>query len=83
MQFQLTIIALSLWLIVILGLTCVIFALVSMWKEARFGWPLSGVIWFTVVMACLIAMVLFADSLEKVRSLEIISRRVEAMILGF
>jgi hypothetical protein len=57
--------------------------LVSIWKEARFGWPFSGVIWFTVVMACLIAMVLFADSLEKVRALEIISRRVEAMILGF
>ena len=24
------------------GLTCVVFALVSMWKENRFGWPLRG-----------------------------------------
>jgi len=26
-------------MIVILGLTCVVFALVSMWKENRFGYP--------------------------------------------
>ena len=50
MQPELTIIALSLWLIVVLGLTCVVFSLVSMWKENRFGWPLSGVIWFTVAI---------------------------------
>src|SRR5215510_10160630 len=44
MQPQLTIIALSLWLIVFLGVTCVVFALVSMWKENRFGWPLRGIL---------------------------------------
>jgi hypothetical protein len=41
-QPQLTIIALSLWLIVFLGLTCVVFSLISMWKENRFGWPLKN-----------------------------------------
>ena len=42
LQPELTIIALSLWLIVFLGLTCVVYSLVSMWKENRFGWPLTG-----------------------------------------
>jgi uncharacterized membrane protein YqjE len=46
----LTIIAISLWLIVFLVLTCVVYSLVSMWKENRFGWPLRGVIWFTVAI---------------------------------
>jgi DNA-binding cell septation regulator SpoVG len=41
-QPQLTIIALSLWLIVFLGLTCVVFALISMWKENRFWLAGSG-----------------------------------------
>src|SRR5262245_21037098 len=50
MQPHLTIIALSLWLIVFPGLTCVVFALISMWKENRFGWPLRGMIWFTVAI---------------------------------
>jgi small-conductance mechanosensitive channel len=47
---ELTIIAISLSLIVFLGVTCVVFALVSMWKENRFGWPLRGIIWFTVAI---------------------------------
>src|SRR5262244_2431232 len=51
MQPQLTIIALSLGLIVFLGVTCVVFALISMWKENRFGWPLRGIIWFTLAIA--------------------------------
>jgi hypothetical protein len=46
----LTIIALSLWLIVFLGVTCVVYALVSMWKENRFGWQLRGMIWFYLVI---------------------------------
>jgi hypothetical protein len=29
------------------GLTGVVYALVSMWEENRFGWPLRGIIWFT------------------------------------
>ena len=50
MQPVLTIIALSLWLIVFLGVTCVVYALVSMWKENRFGWQLRGMIWFYLVI---------------------------------
>ncbi len=48
---SLAIIALSLWLIVFLGLTCVVFAFVSMWKENRSGSPIRGIIWFTIVIA--------------------------------
>ena len=50
MEPELTIIALSLWMIVLLGLTCVVYALLSMCKENRFGWPLRGIIWFTVAI---------------------------------
>src|SRR4029453_15074031 len=42
--------ALSLLLIVFLGVTCVVYSLVSMWKENRFGWPLRGIIWFTLAI---------------------------------
>jgi hypothetical protein len=44
LQPELTFRAVSLLLIVLLGLTCVVFSLVSMWKENRFGWPLRGII---------------------------------------
>jgi hypothetical protein len=47
---ELTIIALSLWMIVFVGLTSVVYVLVSMWKENRFGWPLRGIIWFAVAI---------------------------------
>jgi hypothetical protein len=79
----LTIIALSLWLIVFLGLTCVVFSLVSMWKENRFGWPLRGIIWFTVAIAgSCAAIALLAGYVQKARSLEKVSRRVEAVTFG-
>jgi hypothetical protein len=77
---ELTIIALSLWLIVFLGLTCVAFTLVSMWKENRFGWPLRGIIWFTLAIAGSCAVIaLFAGYVQKARSLEKVSRSVEAV----
>ena len=80
MQPYLTIIALSLWLIVFLGLTCVVFALVSMWKENRFGWPLRGVIWFTVAIAASCAIIaLLAGYVQKTRSLEKVTHRVKAV----
>ena len=82
MQPALTIITLSLWLIVFLSVTCVVYALVSMWKENRFGWALRGIIWFTMAIICLCAIVFLGDHLEKTRALETISRRVEAIILG-
>ena len=78
-QPTLTIIALSLWLILILGLTCVVFSLVSMWKENRFGWPLKGVIWFTLAIIGSCAVIAFSPVIQKARSLEKVSRRVEAV----
>ena len=82
MQPALTIIALSLWLIVFLGVTCVVFALVSMWKENRFGWPLRVIIWFTVaIVGSCAAIALLAGYVQKAKSLEKVSHRVEAVTL--
>jgi small-conductance mechanosensitive channel len=82
-QLALTIIALSLWLIVFLGLTCVVFTLVSMWKENRFGWPLRGIIWFTIAIAGSCAIIaLLAGYVQKAKSLEKVTNRVEAVKLG-
>jgi multisubunit Na+/H+ antiporter MnhB subunit len=79
-QPQLTIIALSLWLIVFLGLTCVVYLLVSIWKENRFGWPLRGIIWFAVAIIGSCAVIaLLAGYVQKARSLEKVSHRVEAV----
>ena len=80
MQPRLTIIAFSLWLIVFLGLTCVVYALISMWKENRFGWPLRGIIWFTVAIAASCAVIaLLAGYLQKARALEKVTNRVETV----
>ena len=79
-QPYLTIIALSLWLIVFLGLTCVIYSLVSMCKENRFGWPLRGIIWFTLAIAGSCAIIaLLAGYVQKARSVENVSHRVKAV----
>jgi multisubunit Na+/H+ antiporter MnhB subunit len=73
-QPDLTIIALSLWLIVVLGITLVVFALVSMWKENRFGWPLRGIIWFAVAIVGSCAIIgLLAGYEQTARSLEKVS----------
>ena len=83
MQPHLTIIALSLWLIVFLGLTCVVYALISMWKENRFGWPLRGIIWFTVAIAASCAVIaLLAGYVQETRLVEKVSHRMEAVTLG-
>ena len=79
MEPELTIIALTLWLIVFLGLTCVVFALISMWKENRFGRPLKGIIWFTFAIIVSCAIALLAGYVQKARSLEKVTNRVEAM----
>jgi len=79
-QTDLTLIALSLWIIVILGLTLIALSLVSMWKENRFGWPLRGIIWFTVAIIGSCAIIAFlAGYVQKARSLERTSHRVEAV----
>jgi len=31
-------------------ISSLLLSLVSMWKENRFGWPLRGIIWFTVAI---------------------------------
>jgi hypothetical protein len=68
---ELTIIALSLWMIVFVGLTSVVYVLVSMWKENRFGWPLRGIIWFAVAIVGSCAVIaLLAGYVQKTRSLE-------------
>jgi hypothetical protein len=77
LQPELTIIALSLSLIVFLGLTCVVFALLSMWKENRFGWPLRGIIWFTIAIAGSCAVIaLLAGYIQKASSVEKLSHRI-------
>ena len=67
----------------ILWIAVFIFSLVSMRRENQLGHPLRGIFWFTLTIVCLCVLVLFADKLEKIGELEIISRRVKAMILGF
>jgi small-conductance mechanosensitive channel len=80
LQPELTIIALSLWLIVLLGLILVVFALVSIWKENRSGWPLQGIIWFMIAITGSCAVIaLLAGYVQKARSLEKVTRRVEAL----
>jgi hypothetical protein len=78
LQPELTVIALSLWLIVFLGLTCVVYSLVSMWKENRFGWPLRSIIWFAIAGSCTV-IALLAGCAQKTRSLEKVTRRIEAV----
>jgi hypothetical protein len=54
-----------------------------MWKENRFGWPLRGIIWFTVAIAGSCAIIaLLAGYVQKARSLEKVSQRVEAVTFG-
>ena len=78
MQPELTLIALSLWLIVFLGVTRVVFALISMWRENRFGWPLRGIIWFTVAIVGSCAVIaLLAGYVQKTKSFEKVTHRVE------
>jgi stage V sporulation protein G len=45
-------------------MTAFIFSLISMRKEHQFGSPLKGIVWFTLGIVCLCAVVLLADSLK-------------------
>jgi len=83
LQPDLTFKVLSHLLIVFLSIGLVAFTLVSMWKENRFGWPLRGIIWFTVAIIGSCALIgLLAGYDQTVRSLEKVSHRVEAVTLG-
>jgi hypothetical protein len=51
-----------------------------MWKEDRFGWPLGGIIWFTVVIIGTCALIaLLAGYDQNVKSMEKVSHRMEAV----
>jgi hypothetical protein len=51
-----------------------------MWKENRFGWPLKGIIWFTLaIVGSCAAIALLAGYVQKARSLEEVSRGMEAV----
>jgi multisubunit Na+/H+ antiporter MnhB subunit len=68
--------ALSLLLITLLAVVLVVFTLVSMWKENRFGWPLRGIVWFYLVIIGSCALIaLLAGYAQTARSLEKISHR--------
>ena len=83
MQPELALRVSSLLLIVLLGVILIAFSLVSMWKENRFGWPLRGIIWFTVAIVGSCAVIaLLAGYVQKTKSLENVSRRVEAVTSG-
>jgi hypothetical protein len=61
----------------------VVFSLVSMWKENRFGWPLRGIILFAVAIIGSCAVIaLLAGYVEKARSLEKVSHRMGVMTFG-
>jgi uncharacterized membrane protein YqjE len=76
LQPELTFRALSLLLITFLAVTLVVFTLVSMWKENRFGWPLRGIVWFYLVIVGSCAVIaLLAGYAQTARSLEKISHR--------
>jgi uncharacterized membrane protein len=78
LQPELTFRTLSLLLIVFLGMTLVGFSLVSMWKENRFGWPLRGIVWFYLVIIGSCAVIAFlAGYVQKARSLEKVTHRIE------
>jgi multisubunit Na+/H+ antiporter MnhB subunit len=80
LQPELAFRALSLLLIVFLGIVFVVFTLVSMWKENRFGWPLRGIVWFYLVIVGSCAVIgLLAGYAQKARSLEKITHRVEVV----
>ena len=72
---ELTFRDLSHLLIVFLGTSLVVFTLISMWKENGFGWPLRGIIWFTVaIIASCAAIALLVGYDQTARSLEKVSR---------
>jgi hypothetical protein len=83
-QPELTFRALSLLLITFLSAILVGFTLISMWKENRFGWPLRGILWFYIAIIGSCAVIaLLAGYVRKARSLEKVTRRVEAVTFGF
>jgi hypothetical protein len=82
-QLELALRLASYVLVVVFGVILVGLSLVSMWKENRFGWPLRGIIWFTIAIIGSCAVIaLLAAYVQKARSLEKVSHRVEPVTSG-
>ena len=74
MEPELTIIAISFWMILLLIITSPVYLLVSMWKLVRSGGPFRTIIWFTVAIVASTAVIaLVAGYVQTVRSSEKIS----------
>jgi cytochrome c oxidase assembly factor CtaG len=83
LQPELTFRVLSHLLIVLLSIIAIVFTLVSMWKENRFGWPLGGIIWFYLAIVGFCAVIaLLAGYEQTTRSIERVTHRVKAATFG-
>ena len=82
MDADVTLRALSYGLVVLLGITLLALSLISLRKENHQGEPLKGIIWLTTaIIASCAVVVLLAGYVQKTRSLEKVTRRVEAVTL--
>jgi multisubunit Na+/H+ antiporter MnhB subunit len=80
MQSELALRALSYGLVVFVSITLLALSLISIRKENRRGEPLRGIIWFTVaIIGSCAAIVLLAGYVQKTKSFEKVTRRVEAV----
>jgi multisubunit Na+/H+ antiporter MnhB subunit len=80
MQSELALRALSYGLVVFVSITLLALSLISIRKENRRGEALRGIIWFTVaIIGSCAAIALLAGYVQKAKSLEKVSRRVEAV----
>ena len=80
MDVELTLRALSYGLVVLLTITLLVLSLISIRKENRRGEPIGGMIWFSLAMIGFCAViVLLAGYVQKARSLENATHRVEAV----
>jgi multisubunit Na+/H+ antiporter MnhB subunit len=83
LQPELTLGALSYGLVVLVAITLLALSLISIRKENRQGEPLNGMIWFAVAIIGSCAVIaLLAGYIQKARSLEKVTHRVEAVTFG-
>jgi hypothetical protein len=83
LQPEIALRALSYRLVVLLGITLLALALISLRKEDRKGQPVNGMIWFTVaIIGSCAVVVLLAGYAQKARSLEKVTHGVEAVTFG-
>jgi ABC-type transport system involved in multi-copper enzyme maturation permease subunit len=83
LQPEIALKALSYGLVVLLGITLLALALISLRKEDRQGQPVNGMIWFTVaIIGSCAVVVLLAGYAQKASSLEKVTHRVEVVTFG-